>query len=223
MSKFISKHSGHSTKFGEKNPYEIWEDEKGKYVKIFTKKGYFTFDYCDLEKVKFNEERKNITWCFTRNHKVRNRNVFYVSAHFGQTTRRLHQHIIGHWGHGFLVYTVDHIDRNTLNNRKYNLRIVDKSEQIRNTDKRARKKNTYPLPKEILEQEIPKYVHYVYQKDKSLKQGYREGFAIECHPNLSKTWVSSKSIKVNIRQKLNQTKDKLKELNRQHIQIAGTS
>ena len=34
MDTLISKHSGHDFRGIEKNPYELWEDQKGKYVKI---------------------------------------------------------------------------------------------------------------------------------------------------------------------------------------------
>lgn len=204
----VSSHTGHTSKFGEKNPYEIWKDQRGRYVKMFTNNGSFLFDFEDLEKV------KNITWCLTRNHKVRNRNVYYVSAHFGSTTRKLHQHIMNYWGNGCNDKTIDHIDRNTLNNRRYNLRLATKTEQLMNTNKRARKTNSYPLPKEILESDIPKYIHYVYQKEKRSKLGYNEGFIIESHPKLQvKQWSTTKSMKVSIKDKLKQAKEKLNELN----------
>jgi len=53
----IASYEGHTTKFGKKNPYEIWEDQKGKYVKMFTNNGSFLFDFDDLEKVKFNNKK----------------------------------------------------------------------------------------------------------------------------------------------------------------------
>lgn len=225
-SELISYHKGHTIgKNGKKiyNPYEIWEDDKGKYVKMFDSSNrYFFFDYNDLEHVlKKNENNisKNITWNLIRNHKVKDRKVYYVSAHFGKTTRRIHQHILNYYGKGCKGITIDHIDRDPLNNRRYNLRLVNKSEQNRNTNKRVRKKNTYELPNEIKDIKLPKYVYYTKLVRNNTKLGYDECFTIQCHPGLknkNKQWVTTRSMKVTIQVKLDQAINKLKELDIQH-------
>lgn len=69
MVTFISKHSGHLFRGIEKNPYELWEDDKGKYIKMFTDKGSFIFDYEDLEKVKYfidNNGKKTYNMAFKK-------------------------------------------------------------------------------------------------------------------------------------------------------------
>ena len=50
----VSCHKGHIFGGVEKNPYKIWEDDKGKYVEMFWSNiGSFYFDYSDLEYLKF--------------------------------------------------------------------------------------------------------------------------------------------------------------------------
>lgn len=216
MNTLISSHKGHFIgKAGkiERNPYEVWEDEKGKYIKMFDSSNReFYFDFNDFDNVMNKIEngiKKKVTWNLNRNHKVRERNVYYVSAHFGSTTRRIHQVVLGHYGHGCKELTVDHIDQNTLNNRRYNLKLATKSEQLKNTQKRARKQNTCKLPDEIKQSELPKYIYYMKQKN-------NEYFVIQCHPaqeHKKKQWITTKSCNVSIKNKLQQALEKLNELN----------
>jgi hypothetical protein len=218
MSILISSHRGHFVgKAGkiEKNPYKIWEDSLGKYVEMFVNQDMsgmsFYFDYDDLNKVSVFKTKK-LTWNFVRNHRVSHRNVYYVSAHTENTTIRIHQLIMGHKPN----FTIDHIDRNPLNNRKHNLRFATSSDQVRNTCKRSRKRHSHELPDEIKQIEIPKYVHYVY-----LKRNKTDCFRIECHPAQNNSmWESSTSIKLSILDKFKQTIEKLEEfnqiLNKQH-------
>jgi len=100
-------------------------------------------------------------------------------------------------------YSVDHINKDKLDNRRENLRWATQSQQNTNTDKRNRKHNARSLPEGITHDMLRKYVVYYkecYNKEKKL---YREFFKVEKHPKLDKIWISSKSNKIDIIDKLN--------------------
>jgi len=104
-------------------------------------------------------------------------------------------------------YSVDHINRDTLDNRLENLRWATQTEQNINTDKRSRKYNARELPEDILEEYIPKFVTYnkeVYDKQTGKT---REFFRIEKHPTLP-NWCTTKSDKWTALEKLAQVYEK---------------
>ena len=121
----------------------------------------------------------------------------------------IHQIITGCYGNGKGTknISVDHIDRNPLNNTLDNLRIATQEEQQNNTKgilpgtlkERSSKKD---LPEGISHDMIKKYVYYnreFYDKDKKKE---RDFFRVE-HPKLDKPWCTSKSNKISIQEKLN--------------------
>ena len=155
----------------------------------------------------FNIDGKKLTW-----YKLKNG---YYGTHVNKTVRYLHAHVMDHYGNGTKkgAKSVDHINQQMDDNRNENLRLLSQSEQNKNTGKRARKKNAQPLPEELNGIELPKFVNYNCEK-RTTKHGvsYRDFFRIEKHPKLKKVWSSSKSIKIDIIEKLEQTKKRLAEL-----------
>lgn len=72
------------------------------------------------------------------------------------------------------------------------------------TDKRERKFTAQTLPPGITQQMMKKFVVY-YREFVNLKNGKRvprEYFKVESHPKLSRPWVSSKSGKISLHEKL---------------------
>jgi hypothetical protein len=109
--------------------------------------------------------------------------------------------------------TVDHINRDKMDNRRENLRFANMSDQNSNRDKKKRQQNACELPNGIKQSDLPIYVCYnkrCYDKENN---SWREFFTIENHPKLDKTWATSKSNTISIKEKLNQAKIKIKHLN----------
>lgn len=122
----------------------------------------------------------------------------------------IHQIITGCHGNGkgTKEISVDHIDRDPLNNTLENLRVASRDEQEQNSKgiaegtKRERKSNARELPTGFTQQMMKKYVVYYNECYNNEKKLYREFFKVEKHPKLDKPWISSKSNKVSLQDKL---------------------
>lgn len=172
--KFISSHDGRI--FGKKilNSYIIFEDKNHhKYIRMKANKNgeevFIFFDEDDLNKV------IEITWYVTTNG--------YVQGKKDKNNLYLH-HLVMNFkgsGRGFQEKSIDHINRNPLDNRKANLRLATTKEQQENSKgriegtKRERQRTAIKLPDEIEQSQLPIYVSY-------RKEKYKEYFVIEEHP-----------------------------------------
>lgn len=125
------------------------------------------------------------------------------------------------WGNGkgTSIVSVDHLDRNPLNNRYDNLRVATMQEQQKNSkgtaddgSKRERKHNARDLPVGITQDMLKKYVVYYFEWLDKEHTRSREFFKVEKHPKLEKPWMSSKSEKVSLLDKLKSANDVVSNL-----------
>lgn len=134
----------------------------------------------------------------------------HQNGYIGGLQLYIHQIITNCFGNGKGTknVSVDHIDRNPLNNTIENLRIATREEQEQNSKgiapdtKRARKHNAKPLPEGITHEMLKKYVVYYDEYADKEKNRKREFFKVEKHPKLKQIWVGTKSNKVSIVEKL---------------------
>ena len=150
--------------------------------------------------INFNNGKK-ITWFKLKNGYIMGSNNIYI-----------HQIITGCYGNGQGTknISVDHIDRNPLNNAFENLRIATRKEQEQNSKgialgtKRERKSNAKDLPTGITQDMMKKYVVYYQEWLDKEHTKQREFFKVEKHPKIDKIWVTTKSNKISIQEKLAQ-------------------
>lgn len=146
-----------------------------------------------------DETTKKITWHKHVNGYIVGNNQLYI-----------HQVITGLYGNGkgTKVISVDHIDQDPLNNTMSNLRIANRKEQednskgIKSGTKRERKSTAKELPAGITQQMMRKYVVYYHEWLDKAHTREREYFKVEKHPKLDKHWITTKSCKVSIQEKL---------------------
>jgi len=215
---------GHYSNLGKdayimKNPYwKINENENEIYLM-----------YCETDTlIKIDEQALNKIRMFEKNTNNGKKLTFYkcsngyIQSHHSLDHKiyYIHQIITNFYGNGQGTKneSVDHIDQNPLNNCFNNLRIATRVEQEKNSKgikegtKRERKSSAKQLPEGITQDMMRKYVVYyeeTYNKEKDL---HREFFKIEKHPKLGKIWMSSKSGKVSLQEKLAQANKVIDDL-----------
>ena len=148
-----------------------------------------------------NNNGKKITW-------YKNQNGYILCS----INIYIHQIITGCYGNGkgTTNISVDHIDRDPLNNTLENLRIATRKEQELNSKgiapgtKKERKTNAKDLPKDITQNMLKKYVVYYQEWLDKEHTKQREFFKVEKHPKLDKKWTTTKSNKISIQEKLTQ-------------------
>lgn len=127
----------------------------------------------------------------------------YIAGHFNGKCNYLHRMIMLNFEDAPTEkHSVDHVNRDKMDNRRENLRWATQSEQNENTGKRTRKKTAKPLPDGITHDMLEKYVVYYSECYDKKNNKYREFFKVERHPNLPKIWIGSKSNAVSIQDKL---------------------
>jgi hypothetical protein len=192
-----------------KNPLWIVEENEKEIILMYCEKNTI-IKLCkkSYKEILDFEERINekLTWYLQQNGYVCTTIPKYGGTIF------IHQVITSCHGNGKGTsdISVDHIDRNPLNNMYDNLRIATREMQEQNTKgimdgtKRERQKNARQLPEGITQSMLRKYVVYyynVYNKEKNLSRHY---FRVEKHPKMEKNWETTKSEKVSILEKLRQ-------------------
>jgi hypothetical protein len=165
--------------------------------------------YCELcptsyQKILEYETNHNngekMTWYKTQNG--------YISCNSNDVF--IHQLIMETWRQGNYpanTNVVAHLDRNPLNNRYDNLRIATLQEPQKNNSasggdtKRERKQNAKELPLGLTQDMMKCFVSYYHEWLNTEHTKSREFFKVE-HPKLEKPWMTSKSEKVPLLQKL---------------------
>jgi hypothetical protein len=157
-----------------------------------------------------HNEGNKITW-----HK--HSNGYILSSHKSLFIHQIIMNCYGN-GQGTKNVSIDHIDRDPLNNSMKNLRIATRKEQEQNSKgiavgtKRARKHNAKPLPEGITQEMMYKYVNYYHEIVDKDQNRTREFFKVEKHPKLEKIWIGTKSNKVPILEKLAAVNKVVKDL-----------
>jgi len=176
------------------------------YLMHITKNIYTKISKTDISKV-LNYNDKRPFWYFNPNG--------YIATTISNDREflYLHQYIMDVHNEDLTDFekTVDHINRDKLDNRRDNLRFATMTVQNENRNKTARRCDAKIELPEWLD-ELPKYVQYrqeIYDKTNNLM---RDFFVIN-HPSLDKIWESSKSMNIHLKDKFKATKLKLELLN----------
>jgi hypothetical protein len=195
----------------EKNHYwKVKDNENNEYYIMHIIDDVYTkFSIEDKEKI-FNFNYNRPTWYLHNTGYI----TSSINTQHNKFTLYMHQYIMNsHFeNNSNMKKTVDHINRDKLDNRRENLRFASMTEQNLNKGKQKRQTNACPLPNGISQIDLPIHVCYNNRCYNKEKNSWREFFTIENHPKLDKCWATTKSNNVSIQDKLEQVKLKLKHL-----------
>jgi hypothetical protein len=193
-----------------RNMYWKVEDNNTTYYLMHIKNDIFTkISKRDIKKVLLLNEKRP-SWYIGNNGYI----CTTIRINGNKSFIYLHQLIMDVHDEDLTSYekTVDHINCDKLDNRRDNLRLVNMSIQNANRDKATRRCDACDLPDGLVQSDLPKYVIYRKEILDSTTNKFREYFYISSHPKLEKTWETTKSIKINIKEKLKLAKLKLEQL-----------
>ncbi len=211
----ISFHKGHLNNLGqtaniEKNPYWIVQNKhtNKKYILMYCNGDIFTkIDIETIDIIKAINASFYLADVGYILYNIKNKNK--IESNY------LHAFLTNHFGNGIGQESVDHINRQKLDNRSCNLRIVNQAQQNKNTMKRVFL-NPIQIPNGMTSNDLPKYITYNTEKRKN--GTIRDFFRVEKHPRQipnesgQKRWATSKSLNISIDEKYKEALDYLKEL-----------
>ena len=180
------------------NEYFIMECEKNNNDNI-----YFSFSKESLTKVQDCFNTIYPTWFQSGNGYI----ITHIKINNKATCIHLHQHLMDYYGQKDSSIkmlcsnetntnkSIDHINRDPLDNRLQNLRIINQSHQNINQNTKPRTAHTYNIDYQNLKKYIPKNVNYVKQTTDKKGLVHGEHFTIEIK------YTDSNTIKQKIRKK----------------------
>jgi len=184
--KIIKSHPGHFVTMGRytgslRNPHWLVEDkDKNKYYIMYCKSGGYTkFSEKDYKEVINPINNHYPTWHREKIGYILTKSYNNIKGHM-----YLHQLICQKHGEKkFVTQSVDHINKDKLDNRHTNLRFTSQSVQNMNRDKKKRAKNAHELPEGVdQKRDIPIYCGRRRDPYGPNKEYIRFFYTIEGHP-----------------------------------------